>query len=328
MSTPLPEPLPRVNPLVSVVIPCRNAAPWVEQTIASVLLQTHRPLEIIAVDDQSTDATPSLLQRHAESGPGLFRLVRGEGRGAAAARNRGFAVSRGAYVKFLDADDLLSPDTVAAQVSALATRPRHVAHSAWARFRDSPDEARFVPRAGWHDSAEPLDWICETWEDTEPMYQCGMFLLPRPLLEQAGPWDERLTLIDDFEFFTRVILNSAGIVHTPQARLFYRSSLPDSLSGQRSRRAWESAVLSTRLATGHVLQRENSPRTRRLAANMFQQLVHSLHPAHPDLVGSLLEEVAQLGGADVLPGGGRGFRLLARLAGWRAAFAARRLLRR
>lgn len=316
-----------MNPLVSIIVPCRDAAPWLPQTLDSVRAQTHRPLEIVAIDDGSTDATAEVLRRFAATEPGLLRVLAGPRRGAAAARNAGWRAARGDFVKFLDADDLLSPETVAVQVRALASRPRHLAHAAWARFHADPAEARFTPRPGWHDSDEPLAWLCETWEDTQPMYQCGMFLIPRPVLEQAGGWDERLSLIDDFEFFTRLILASAGIVHTPDARLFYRSSLPGSLSGRKNRPAWESAILATRLATGLVLERENSPRTRRLAANFRQQLVYSIHPTHPDLVAALLAEIAALGGATVLPGGGRLFRLLARTVGWRAAIGLRRVLR-
>lgn len=315
-----------MNPLVSFIVPCRDAAPWLPQTLDSIRAQTHRPLEIVAIDDGSTDATAEVLRRFAAAEPGVLRVLPGPQRGAAAARNTGWRAARGEFVKFLDADDLLSPETVAAQVRALTSHPRHLAHAAWARFRADPAEARFTPRPGWHDSDEPLAWLCETWEDTQPMYQCGMFLIPRPVLEQAGGWDERLSLIDDFEFFTRLILASAGIVHTPEARLHYRSGLPSSLSGQKSRKAWESAILSTRLATTQVLERENSPRTRRLAANFRQQLVYSLHPRHPDLVAPLLTEIAALGGATVQPGGGRLFRLLARTLGWRSALALRRAL--
>lgn len=314
--------------LVSIVIPCFNAARWLPAALDSALAQSYRPLEIIAVNDGSTDTTSAILADYQARHPDIFRILTQPNCGQCVAVNAGLAESTGCYIKYFDADDLLSPNAVAVQVAALAGRPRHLAYGAWGRFFVDPAETKFDPRPGWHDSNSPLDWICETWADTEPMYQCGLWLIPRALLDQVGGWDERLSLINDFEFFPRLVLASNGIVHTPAARLYYRSGLPGNLSGQKTRRAWESAVLSTRLATGLVRQREDSARTRRLTANLLQQLVYSLHPDHPDLVTGLLTEIRTLGGASVLPGGGRTFQLLARILGWRAALGLRRLFLR
>lgn len=314
--------------LVSIIIPCYNAAPWLAAALDSALAQTYRPLEIIAVDDGSTDASSSILADYAARHPATLRVLTQPNRGQCAAANAGLAVSTGQYIKFFDADDLLSPDAVATQVAALADKPRHLAYGAWGRFYTDPAETKFTPHPGWHDSDSPLDWICETWADTEPMYQCALWLIPRAVLDQAGGWDERLSLINDFEFFTRLVLASDGIVHTPAARLYYRSGLPGSLSGQKSRRAWESAILSTRLGVRQVLARENSIHTRRLAAGMLQQLVYAIYPGHADLIEELLIEVRSHGGSALLPAGGRFFTLISRTLGWRFALHLRHLLAR
>jgi glycosyltransferase involved in cell wall biosynthesis len=313
------------EPLVSIVIPARDAAPWLPATLDSALAQTHPAREILVVDDGSTDGTPAVLARYASLHPGRLQLHRLPGSGAAAARNHGLRHARGAYIKFLDADDLLAPESLASQLAALAARPRHLAYGAWARFHQDPATARFSPRPGWRDTDDPVDWICQTWTDAEPMYQCGLFLIPQALLRRAGAWHEDLSLIDDLEFFTRLVLASEGIVHTPPARLYYRSAVPGSLSARKTRRAWESAHLSTRLACQQLLAREDSSRTRRAAADLCQNLAHSLYPDHPDLVADLLTEVRRLGGSRLLPGGGPAFRLLARTLGWRAALRVRRL---
>lgn len=317
-----------MTPLVSIVIPCYNAARCLPAALDSVLAQSHSLLEIIAVDDGSTDGTPGILNRYASTHPKIFRILETQGRGAAAARNRGFAASSGDFIKFLDADDLISPNMVAQQVAALIGRQGYIAHGEWARFLIDPNEAVFAPHPGWHDSDNPVQWICETWEDTEPMYQCGMFLIPRSILEKAHLWDERLSLIDDFEFFTRLVLASDGIVHTPAAKLYYRSNQPGSLSAQKSRQAWESAVLSTRLAVDHLLATEDTLETRRLSANMLQKLLYSFYPEHADLRSQLVARIAALGGSDLTPGGGAGFQKLARFTGWRFAARVRYLVGR
>jgi len=303
------------TPLVSIIIPVHNAGRWLAETLESALVQTWPAREIIVVDDHSTDGSRELAQSFASRG---VQVLTHPNRGASAARNAGLNAARGELIKFLDADDLLSPEALSLQITALAEKPGCIAFGSWARFYDHPASAVFIPHPGWHDGSG-LDWIKETWRDTEPMYQCGLFLIPRELLLQCGGWNEELSLIDDFEFFTRLVLGSAGLVFTPTARLYYRSGLAGSLSGRKSRRAWESAALSTRLATDHLLDKENTPDTRRLAANMLQSLVYQMYPLQRDLVAGLEARIAELGGGDIAPRGGRSFRILQGLIGWKAA---------
>lgn len=300
-----------------------NAERWLPSALDSALAQTYPHREIIVVNDGSTDGTGAVLETYAQKHD--LRVITQPNRGQCAALNRGLAEARGDYVKFFDSDDILSPDFVATQVAALAGRTDRLAYGTWGRFYTDPSEARFTPHPGWHDSDSGLDWLVETWTDTEPMYQCALFLIPRTLLLRTGGWDERLSLINDFEFFTRVILQSGGLVFTPGVRLYYRSGLPGSLSQTKSRRALESARLSTELAIRHVLAAEDSPRTRRVSANMLQAFVHTFYPDHPDLWRPLLAEIRRLGGATVQPGGGSAFCTLCRFAGWRAALRLRKL---
>jgi glycosyltransferase involved in cell wall biosynthesis len=311
------------SPLVSIIVPCFNAARWLSTALDAILAQTYRRIEIIAVDDGSTDSTYSILADYQSRYPSIIHLLSQANKGQSAAANRGLAHAKGEFIKFFDADDWLAPRAIAAQVTVLASRPMHLAYGQWGRFFTTPEEAQFIPHPGWHDSDAPIDWICETWADTEPMYQCGLWLIPRVLLEKSGGWTERLSLINDFEFFTRLVLASDGIVHTPEARLYYRSGIQGSLSAQKTRPAWESAHLSTWLACQHLLSRESSTRTRAAAANICQSIVYSLYPWHKDLADDLLAKIEQLGGASHLPGGGRMFRLVANRLGWKVALRLR-----
>ncbi len=313
-------------PDVSVIIPCYNAERWLDATLDSVFAQQGPAFEVILVDDGSTDRSLQVAARHESRG---LRILTQANRGQCAAANRGFAASRGRWIKFLDADDLLGPGSLAAQTAALADQPRAIAHAAWSRFRSSPEEADFSPLPVWHDAA-PIDWLVEAWTGGRPMHQCGIFLLPRVLIEERGGWDERLSLINDFEFFARIITASDGIRFTPEARLYYRSGIAGSLSTRRSRAAWESAHLSATLATGHLLAAEDSPRTRRAAADCLSELVFNMYPAAPDLVAKLEDRVHALqpGAPRAVPAGGAAFRLVAALLGWKAARRLQILLRR
>lgn len=308
-------------PLVSIVMAAYQAEKHLAAALDSALAQTYPRLEIIVVDDGSTDSTAAILEDYRHR-PGIT-VIRQPNAGQSSALNRGLAEARGDYIKFFDADDLLGPDSVAIQVAALAAHPTdRLAYGEWARFYADPAECHFTPRPGYQNGT-PVEWLLATWANAETMYQCALWLIPRALLERAGGWDIRLGLINDLEFFTRLVLASGGVVHTPGARLCYRSGLPGSLSRQTSERALRSAHLSCRLAVASILAAEDSPRTRRICADTLQTLAQSYYPAGRRLMNDALAEARRLGGSSIRPGGGAAFRLLSHLLGWKAALIVR-----
>jgi glycosyltransferase involved in cell wall biosynthesis len=104
--------------LVSVIITCYNQARFLGQAIDSVLAQSYRPVQIIVVDDGSSDDTPHLISNY----PGVH-YIRQENLGVAAARNAGLRQSKGEYLVFLDGDDRLLPDALMIGVNALKAHP-------------------------------------------------------------------------------------------------------------------------------------------------------------------------------------------------------------
>lgn len=106
--------------LVSVIVPTYNRATRLPRAVESCLTQTHALVEVIVVDDGSSDDTPDvLLALERRWGPERFRGVRQSHQGACVARNRGLDLARGEFVQFLDSDDLLLPDKFSKQIAAL-----------------------------------------------------------------------------------------------------------------------------------------------------------------------------------------------------------------
>jgi len=103
---------------VSVIIPCYNVAAYIGECLESILAQDHADLEVICVDDGSKDDTGARIEAIARTAPRghIIRLIRQENRGATAARNHGLRESTGAYIQFMDADDLLLPRKIGHQV--------------------------------------------------------------------------------------------------------------------------------------------------------------------------------------------------------------------
>lgn len=302
-------------PKVSILMPCYNAELYIAEALESALAQSWPNLEVIVVDDGSMDQSVAVARRYAPCGVSILRQMNAR---AAAARNAALAASSGEFVLFLDADDLIGREHVASLLAAIADEPRCIAMSQWDRFYTSPSDAAFPIRRGYFNGTG-VDWLVQEWADARPMMQSGMFLIPREIISTLGGWDERLTLIDDFEFFARVIAGCDGVRFAPGARLYYRSGLQGSLSGRRERKAVESAFLSAMLGTQHLLAAENSPRTRRACANVLQDFEYTYYPDHDDLRAKIRARIAELGGSNLTPDGPPGFHKLRRILGWRAA---------
>src|SRR5256885_11934472 len=108
------------QPLVSIVIPAYNHAPYLPETIESVLRQTYQNWELLIIDDGSTDATPEIVQRYSDA---RIRPYRQENHGLSATVNRGIELAHGEYFAFLPSDDLYEPDKLAIQVPVLEENP-------------------------------------------------------------------------------------------------------------------------------------------------------------------------------------------------------------
>ena len=202
----------RTRPVtVSVVIPTHDRGRVVVEAIESALAQTHPPLEVIVVDDGSTDDTAERVGRLRDA---RVRYLRRSHAGVSAARNAGIAVATGDLVAFLDSDDLWKPDKVEAEIAALARYP-----SAGGVFSDleKVDGATFVPsfmrrtrvfsrllaerayRDGLLLSARALS-LCLL---QEVPIKTPALTVRRSALERAGGFNEAWTSSEDWEFLLR-----------------------------------------------------------------------------------------------------------------------------
>lgn len=313
------------SPLVSILIPSYHAAPWLAGTIESALAQTHAPLEIIVVDDGSRDNSLAIARRYEARG---VKVVAQANRGAAAARNAALALAHGDFIQFLDADDLLAPDKISRQLDRLAREPAGtVASAAWARFHANPVEAKFTPEPAWRDFAPAVDFLTLHYNEGWMMPPIA-WLTPRAVIERAGPWNERLSLNDDGEYFCRVLLASAGIAFCPDARCYYRSGLPGSLSRRTDLKSLESLRLSIALNSDAMLKHAPTPAIRGALANAWQKLAYDLYPDLPRESREAAARSRDFGGATRPWEAGSRLQRLARFVGWRAAKRLQRTLGR
>lgn len=308
-------------PLVSVLIPCHNAERWIGETISSVLEQTHSNLEVIVVDDGSTDG--SLERLRAFTDPRI-RVIGQPNGGAAKARNTALEASRGSLVQWLDADDLLDPQKIACQVVQLLGHPCHVACAAWARFTQTPREADCTIEEVPYRS-EPLTWLLRALDSGGGMLFPARWLIPRPIVETAGPWDESLTLNDDGEYFTRIVLASQGVLTCEQAKCYYRSGIEGSLSSSRSPAAWSSYYHSIELITARLLRTGPTESTKMACSKLWQHFAQAVFPYDADLCDEAMGHASQLHPVELAAEGGRAFLAISSVFGWRLAMRLRQI---
>lgn len=282
------------EPLVSILIPAYNAQEWIAATIESALQQSWPNKEVIIVDDGSKDGTFEVAKRFTSRGVKLFSKPN---EGAAAARNKAFELSRGQYVQWLDADDLISSNKIAVQM-AIAQQcgsKRTLISGAWAYFIYRPDKARFAPSALW-DDLTPTEWVLRKWEHNAHM-QTATWLVSRELTEAAGPWSTQQHVDDDGEYFFRVVLESDGVRFTPESKVYYRAANDNSLSKiAGSDRKKEAQLLGMELQIRKLRGIEDSPRARAAALKYLQTWLIHFYPERLDLVEQAQRLAAELGG--------------------------------
>lgn len=125
--------------LVSIITPSYNAADFIEETIASVIQQTHQNWEMIIVDDASTDQTPNLLRKLAEKEKRIQIHFLSTNSGAAVARNKAMALAKGKYLAFLDADDIWFPFHLSNSIQTSKEKKVPFVFASYKRANNQPD---------------------------------------------------------------------------------------------------------------------------------------------------------------------------------------------
>jgi glycosyltransferase involved in cell wall biosynthesis len=271
-----------MGPLVSILIPAYNAEAWISDTLRSAIAQTWEQKEIIVVDDGSTDQTLAVARQFESD---QLKVVTQRNQGAAATRNNAFLLSKGDYIQYLDADDLMGPGKIRQQMDALgqSVNKRILLSGSWGSFIYRYRQTKFIPSALWSDLS-PVEWLVRKMGQNLYM-QTASWLVSRELVEAAGPWDTRLLGDDDGEFFCRVLLASEGVRFVPEAKVFYRSSGASSLSYiGRSDQKLVAQMCSMQLHISYLRSLEDSERTRAACVKYLQNWLIFFYPERMDIV--------------------------------------------
>lgn len=307
--------------LVSIIIPVYNAEQYIRETILAAKNQTYENIEILLIDDGSTDTSLSILKSFERNNIYVFTQAN---KGASAARNIGLKHAKGDYIQFLDADDVLDAEKIAIQVQVLEQEPNNtLCFGNWDKFSKNIEECNFPPNPIYKNYDNPLEMLYNFWSG-KGMIALHAWLTPKELVEKAGFWNEYISLNDDGEFFCRVILKANKVIFTSNAKSYYRRGIPNSLSNSSDKKAVISLLLSYEAYVTNTLCNDNSFRTRLLLSYNFANWYYLFGFKYPALKARLLANLDNIGIKKMPIVGGKYFKLVAHIIGFEKAIRLKR----
>jgi glycosyltransferase involved in cell wall biosynthesis len=310
-----------MRPLVSILIPAYNAQAWIHSTLESALNQDYSNIEVILVNDGSTDQTLAIARGFESK---LVKIVDQPNAGGPAARNVAFAHAQGDYIQWLDHDDLLDRHKISEQLKAIDYAPggRLLLSSAFGTFYYCKERAVFSPTSLWRDLT-PREYFFAKFTD-DRWFQTSAWLVSRKLSQMAGPWWEVRSPDDDGEYLCRIVSASERIQFVPTAKSYWRVGNYQSFSHSpaRSNAALEALLASTLRCIEHFRSLEDSEKSRAACVSYLRHRLINFFPDHPDLLERMYKVANELGGSLSTPPLRRPYDLIRSCFGWRVARSA------
>lgn len=301
--------------LVSVCIPCYNAAQFLTQTLEALLNQGHNNLEVIIINDHSTDGSEKIISELAAKDNRIIYKTATKN-GASAARNQAYTLSRGKYIIFFDADDWISQNFIESQLKYLKSE-NDVVVASWGRFYHNDLSTINIDNSQIARDLSFEEWVSHYWINATHMTCPGRVLVSRDVIEKSGLWDEDLSLNDDFSFYTRIFSNAAFIRYNATEIFYYRSGI-NGLSSKKGSFAYHSLYNSLeRSIRVAKFKLDEQKRLNLCYANLLQNFIYETYPYENKLIYKATQSIYLLGGSNLpFPAGGI-TKLLVALIGWK-----------
>ncbi len=230
-----PYPMPTENPLISVVMPCYNCAPYLAEAVDSALRQSYGNVELILVDDGSSDNSPSVQARLAQQHSRLF-LLAARRVGPYPARNLGLRRAKGDFIAFLDADDWWESTALEKLHAALIRANADLAYCGWQNVGEGMTSEPYVPPE--YEKGDPVDGFMRgcPW----PIHAA---LIRRSVAERLSGFSERRFSSMDYDFWLRALALTRNIVRVPEVLAYYRWHGPSQISAVKWRQVLDALAV-------------------------------------------------------------------------------------
>ena len=305
------------NPLVSVLIPLYNAEKYFDECIESVINQTYKNIEVIIVDDGSTDNSLSIAKKYEKEHKNI-QVYTQENKGASSARNRAYALSKGEYIQYFDADDIMDKEKIFFQMEELKKynySPYISCIGSWYKFYKEISFFKEQELCTYKTYDDPLLYLSECWRTSQCMIGT-VWLIPRKVHEKVGKWDESLSVQDDYIFFAKCAFFSEKIVFAKKSIVYWRQDNPKSLSKNVSWEGLKSHLLVCDKLVELVKNEIDKYDMKKALAMEYSILIYRAYPKYMDLVGKAEQSLKELGYPEPLPMSTTKFKFATKLLGF------------
>ncbi len=315
------------NPKVSILIPLYNAKEYIAETIDSCLNQTYDNIEIIIVDDGSTDSSLEIAKKYEKE----YKHIKVEAQnnsGASAARNRAFKLSSGDFIQYLDADDILHPDKIRLQMEVLQEEDDStIIYGKLGVFHKEIKSTIWMKLTVNKNYDDSKQFLLDLWESGEG-FITFRWLIPKKLIADSGGWNEKLSTNDDGEFFARVVFKAGKVLFSKNSIGYLRTDNENSLSRNITKKALQSIFDSFETYVELFKDKMNRSDVRRSLAYVYSKYLYSVYPEYKDLVEKTEEKLGYLGFQKPIIKKGKKYYYLSKFIGVYGVIRIRSLLKR
>jgi glycosyltransferase involved in cell wall biosynthesis len=301
-------------PLVSICIPLFNAAEYIEETLERILKQSYKNIEIVVIDDHSTDESYSRAKAFESDSIRVYKNIK---KGGNAARNYAFEKSMGSYIKFMDADDYCSETMIENQLNRLledGTNDTLIFSPL--RMLYPNGEIHDAERTIDHNYEPGIELVISIWNGVG--FNCPhSHLMHRHLVDRSGGWNEKLIKNQDGEYFARVASNADKALVVSGDYAMWRQT-EKGVSMKSSLEAHSSVLESYRVVINLIVAYKDTEDNKDICAKIIGSYVSNFYLQLKPLMPKVLQILKDLDRPIILPNR-KIYNILSKFIGWKLA---------
>jgi len=263
------------QPLVSILIPLFNEENLIAQTIECCLNQTYKNIEVIVVDDHSTDNSLAIARQY--EGDKVHVLIN-PNKGVGTVRNYAFEKSKGKFVKFLDSDDYISPGMVEKQMKRILDDGDEYT-IAYSQLRNCfmPGEPEDTLNGLSKDYSPGIEYVVDMCRTTNHVWFSLLYLIPRVVVEKIGGWNPERTYYEDVEFIASAMNQSSNALFVDEEYAVWRIFDDNKhLHTVKSISVQKQKIEVLFYVTSLVLKHQDTPEKREMCSQYISYLIYSM----------------------------------------------------
>ncbi|WP_460546036.1 glycosyltransferase family 2 protein [Echinicola sediminis] len=274
------------KPLVSILIPNYNKAPYLRDTLDSVLNQTYQNWECIIVDDRSTDGSWEVLLDYQDK-DNRFKIFKRPDhlhKGGNVCRNYAFQLSSGDFIQWLDSDDILDNRKIEAQINDLKQYrgEKVMSISNWEFFTTNINNVNINFERWESYSNDGVSALTHLWMNKQ-FFPIFVFLIPKKIAGKVNDWNEEILKNQDGEYSTKIILEANKLCYSKDSVGFYRKPNKGHVSAGNSFEVYDSFLESIKKCENYVLKRRDTEEVRKAIASNYEILFIKFYDMFPSL---------------------------------------------